>query len=429
MERPESPALYTLFITLRDVNGAVLEVLAPRVGLRTVEVRGGRLLVHGRPVTLRGVNRHEHEPKTGHVVSEAMMRRDIELMKELNFNCVRCSHYPNDERWYELCDELGLYVIDEANIESHGMGFELNRTLAGLPDFHDAHMERVKRVYERDKNHASVIIWSLGNEAGNGAAFREAYGWLKRRDPSRPVQYENARIEPGWSTEQIETIDYNTDIYVPMYPSPAKLEKYAQRAEFDAAAHPLIMCVYSHAMGNSCGGLEQYWDVINAHGVLQGGCIWDWVDQGLLLPPPEDENGFASSSSATARPHFGYGGDFGPKGTPSDEAFCINGLVQPDRLPNPHAYEAKWCQQPIAVKRCKTTTGLETPQRGRHSREHGTRVLVTNRHDFTPITTEHFTFMWLLLLNGDIVGRGEWEPPRCAPHEICRGDHRLVGRC
>jgi len=174
------------------------------------------------------------------VVSDESMLRDVRLMKDLNFNTVRTSHYPNAERWYELCDELGLYVIDEANIESHGMGFEPKHTLAARPDFREAHVERVRRVCERDKNHPSVIVWSLGNEAGNGPAFHAAYAYLKRRDPSRPVQYENARLEPGWSTEQLETIDVGTDLYVPMYPSPAKLELYAQRHELDPRALPLV---------------------------------------------------------------------------------------------------------------------------------------------------------------------------------------------
>lgn len=195
----ETPFLHTLLITLRK-GGVVLEVVRHKVGVRTVEIRQGRLRVNGTTVALRGVNRHEHDPSRGHVISEAAMARDIQLMKDFNFNTVRCSHYPNDERWYALCDRFGLYVIDEANIESHGMGFHADSTLANSPAWLAAHEARVKRMYERDKNFASVIVWSTGNEAGNGRAFYQMYAWLKRVDATRPVQYENAREEPVWDT-------------------------------------------------------------------------------------------------------------------------------------------------------------------------------------------------------------------------------------
>ena len=241
----ETPSLYTLFLTLRDADGSVLEVVQQKVGLRTVAVSGGRLRVNGVAVTLRGVNRHEHEPRAGHVVSVGGMRSDVELIKSLNMNTVRCSHYPNDEAFYSLCDELGLYVVDEANVESHGMGFEPGRTLAADPAFGEATLARVANMAERDKNHASVVLWSLGNEAGNGEAFHRAYAHLKRRDPTRPVQYENARLEPGWSTEGVETIDTNTDLFVPMYPSPLKLERYAQARETYIYIYVCVcVCIY-----------------------------------------------------------------------------------------------------------------------------------------------------------------------------------------
>ncbi|KAL1527440.1 hypothetical protein AB1Y20_016106 [Prymnesium parvum] len=381
----EAPYTYMLLLTLR-VGGEVVEVVRQRVGVRTVEVRQGRLRVNGRVVTIRGVNRHEHDAASGHVVSEASMARDVQLMKEHNFNTVRCSHYPHDERWYELCDRLGLYVIDEANIESHGMGFRADVTLANAAAWLGAHEARVKRMYERDKNHACVIVWSLGNEAGNGLAFYRTYAWLKRIDTSRPVQYENAREEVGWDTERIETIDYNTDIYCPMYPSPAKLERYATSNELVHDARPLIMCEYSHAMGNSCGGLAEYWDVIRKHGVLQGGCIWDWADQGLCLD---------------AGRRFGYGGDFGPAGTPSDEAFCINGLMQPDRMPNPHAWEAKHAQQPVHVE------AEELPTAAPYA-----RLLVTNCYDF--LSLDHLTCSFEVLVDGESVDDGTLALPYCA---------------
>ena len=399
----EQPTLYTLLITLRRHGDpgrraeeeTVVEAIRQRVGLRSVEVRGGRLLVNGVAVTLHGVNRHEHDKDGGHVLSESSMERDVRLMKDFNFNCVRCSHYPCDERFYELCDELGLYVIDEANIESHGMGFGA-RTLAQHADYVDAHLERVRRMCERDKNHASIIIWSLGNEAGNGVAFHQAYMWLKRHEPTRPVQYENARVEPGWSTNDIETIDGDTDLYVPMYPSPAKLEEYARKHELNPRALPLVMCEYSHAMGNSCGGLQQYWDVIRKYGVLQGGCIWDWVDQGLTMP---------LAGGATG---YGYGGDFGPPGTPSDANFCINGLMQPDRQPNPHVWEAKYLQQPVSGELVSVVHGVAT-------------VRLTNRFDFITLDAA-LTASWSLVgdSDGGDAGVGGERPlalPCCAPGE------------
>lgn len=390
----ETPHLYTLLVSLYH-GDEVVEVIRSRVGLRTSEVRGGRLLVNGVAVTLAGVNRHEHDHVHGHVVSVEGMREDIRLMKELNFNTVRCSHYPCDERWYALCDELGLYVIDEANVESHGMGFG-DGTLACSAEYHEAHLDRVTRMCERDKNHSSIIIWSLGNEAGNGPAFHRMYEWLKRREPTRPVQYENARVEPGWSSNNIETIDADTDLYVPMYPSHAKLETYARRYELDPLARPLIMCEYSHAMGNSCGGLKEYWEVIRKYGVLQGGCIWDWVDQGLVLP---SEPGAPPS----ARPKFGYGGDFGPAGTPSDEAFCINGLMQPDRVaPNPHAWEAKHAQQPVAVEAADATALTPTDA----------RLRLHNRFDFLPLDVLSAT--WVTLEDGVRGHSGTLSLPPCA---------------
>jgi beta-galactosidase len=264
----EEPNMYTMLLTLQDEDDD-LEVIRVRVGLRESEVRHGRLLINGREVTLRGVNHHEHDEKLGHVTPLDKMLADVILMKKFNFNAVRLSHYPHDEAFYSLCDELGLYVIDEANIETHGMGFYPSKTLAAQEEWKQAHLDRVQRMFERDKNYACIIIWSLGNEAGNGRSFRHAYAWLKRRDGTRPVQYENARLEPMWDSERLETIDFNTDIYAPMYPTPAKLLAYASAYHLDPSAHPLIMCEYSHAMGNSCGGLKEYWQV--PFGVEGGG--------------------------------------------------------------------------------------------------------------------------------------------------------------
>ena len=314
----ETPNLYTLLLTLADADGGVVEVESARVGFRRVEIKGGRLLVNGRRIVIKGVNRHEHDPATGHVVSEASMRHDIEMMKQFDINAVRTSHYPNDPRWYDLADEYGLYLVDEANIESQGMGYRPDRTLANNPVWLGQHLDRTERMVERDKNHPSVIIWSLGNEAGNGVNFYATYGWIKSRDRSRPVQYERAELE------------WNTDLFVPMYPTFEELVDYAEHHD----DRPLIMCEYAHAMGNSVGNFKDYWDIIHRYDILQGGFIWDWVDQGIL------------TKNAKGRTIFAYGGDFGPPGTPSSSNFCINGVVDPDRRPHPSLWEVKKVYQP-----------------------------------------------------------------------------------
>ncbi len=265
----ETPHLYTLVLTLEDSAGNIAAVSSHKIGFRTVEIRDGQLLVNGKAVYLKGVNRHEHDPETGHTVSRESMLRDIQLMKQFNINAVRTAHYPNDVRWLALCDEYGLYVIDEANIESHGMGYG-RESLAKDPRWKAAHLDRVERMVERDKNHASAIIWSMGNEAGNGVNFEACYAWIKERDPSRPIHYERAELAD------------NTDIYCPMYAPIEHLLNYASKPQ----RRPLILCEYAHAMGNSVGNLQDYWDVIEAHEQLQGGFIWDWVDQGLLADVP-----------------------------------------------------------------------------------------------------------------------------------------------
>ncbi|MCK5651212.1 MAG: beta-galactosidase, partial [Gemmatimonadetes bacterium] len=255
----ETPSLYTLLLTLSDDSGETLEVISTRVGFRTVEIKDGFLQVNGVPVTIKGVNRHEHDPNTGHVLSRELMRQDVALMKAANINAVRTSHYPEDPYFYELADEYGLYVVDEANIESHGMGYDPDITLGNNPEWMNAHLDRTIRMMERDKNHPSVIIWSLGNEAGNGINFHATYEWLKERDPTRPVQYERALQ------------DWNTDIYVPMYSRFQHLIEYAE----SFPERPLILCEYAHAMGNSVGNFADYWAIIDRYPSLQGGFIWD----------------------------------------------------------------------------------------------------------------------------------------------------------
>jgi len=309
----ETPELYILTLTLLDQNGKCIESLSNRIGFRTSEIKNGLLLINGVAVKLKGVNRHEFDPVKGHVISRELMLQDVTLMKQNNINAVRTCHYPNDPYWYELCDEYGLYVIDEANIESHGMGYDLDRTLGNNPVWENAHIDRTRRMVERDKNHPSVIIWSLGNEAGNGCNFYATYKWIKNRDLSRPVQYERAGRE------------WNTDIYCPMYESVNSILEYASKKQ----DKPLIQCEYAHAMGNSTGNLIDYWDAIDNNEQLQGGFIWDWVDQGL------------QKFDSAGRKFWAFGGDYGPKNVPSDGNFCTNGLVFPDRVPHPGLSEVK----------------------------------------------------------------------------------------
>lgn len=316
----ENPHLEKMLIFLSDSNNKHIDNACAYVGFRNVRIENGQLQVNGVPVTIRGVNRHEHDPKTGHVVSEKRMEQDILLMKANNINTVRTSHYPNAPEFYNLCDKYGLYVIDEANAESHAQGYG-EKSLAKRTDFKRATVARTRNMFERDKNHPCIISWSLGNESGNGVCYEAAYDWLKAEDTTRPIQYERALY------------DRNTDIVTIMYPSADYLAKYAQKKQ----ERPFIMCEYAHAMGNSCGGLQNYWDTIYKYPQLQGGCIWDWVDQGLL------------TKDAQGREFFAYGGDFG-ENMPSDGNFCINGLVDPDRQPHPQLAEVRKVYQPVTIE-------------------------------------------------------------------------------
>ena len=317
----EIPSLYRLQITLLSDKNEQIEVINKKIGFRNVEIKNGQLLVNGKPVYIKGVNRHETDPYNNQVISHARMLQDITEMKKMNINAVRDCHYPDDVYWYDLCNEYGLYMVDEANIESHGMGYNIDRTLANDPVWELAHLTRMKRMVLRDKNHPCIIMWSMGNEAGNGHNFYEGYHLIKGMDPARPIHYERAEL------------DWNTDVFCPMYPDPAFLEKYGK----SNPSRPLIMCEYAHAMGNSVGNFKEYWEVIESYPSLQGGFIWDWVDQGMELI----KNG---------KKVWGYGGDWGPEGTPSDNNFMCNGLVAPDRVWNPHAYEVKRIYQSIKFK-------------------------------------------------------------------------------
>jgi beta-galactosidase len=366
----ETPDLYTLVISVYNEKRVIEESVSCKVGFRTSEIKNGQLLVNGVPILIKGVNRHEHDPVKAHVISEESMLEDISLMKQFNINTVRTSHYPNDPRWYELCDQYGLYVINEANIESHGMGYRVDRTLGNNPKFMKAHLARVEAMVERDKNHPSVIIWSMGNEAGDGVNFDACYDWIKQRDPSRPVHYERAEL------------GRNTDIYCPMYPDVQHLVDYASKQQ----EKPLIMCEYAHAMGNSTGNLKEYWNVIEKHPQLQGGSIWDWVDQGI------------QQKDALGRAYFAYGGDFGPEGTPSDSNFCINGLVSPDRTPHPALYEVKKVYQYIDIVVVDAELGI---------------VVVKNKHDF--ISANNYDIIWNLKGDNQLLASGTIGQQEIAP--------------
>ena len=355
----EQPNLYTLVLSLKDNQGKVLEYESARVGFRKSEIKNGQLLVNGKPILIKGVNRHEHDPITAQYITEESMVRDIKLMKQYNINTVRTCHYPNNTRWYELCSEYGLYVIDEANVESHGIGYDPAKTLGNNPEWLPAHLERNQRMVERDKNNPCIIIWSMGNEAGDGSNFENVSAWIHMRDPSRPVQYEQAKTKP------------HTDIVCPMYATIEHLEKYAS----EKRDRPLIMCEYAHSMGNSTGNLQDYWDVIESHDQLQGACIWDWVDQGLLK---ETKDG---------RKFFAYGGDYNEPLT--DGNFCINGLVLPDRSITPKTIEVKKVYQNIAFKPVDLQKG-------------GIRIF--NKHFFTDLS--EFELNWQLREDDKIVQEG-----------------------
>lgn len=312
----ETPNLYTLYTTLMD-GKQVAEVVPQRVGFRKVEIKNAQVLVNGQPVLFKGANRHELDPVTGYVVSMDRMLEDIRVMKELNINAVRTCHYPNDPRWYELCDIYGIYMVAEANIESHGMGYG-DKTLAKEPTYEKAHLERNESNIKIYKNHPSIIFWSVGNEAGYGPNFEKAYDLVKAYDPSRPCQYEQA----GQNGK--------TGIFCPMYYDYGGCDKYSQGDN----PRPLIQCEYAHAMGNSMGGFKEYWDMVRKYPKYQGGFIWDFVDQGLRVKNKQGKTIYA------------YGGDFGRYPT-SDHNFNCNGIINPDRKPNPHANEVRYYYQNI----------------------------------------------------------------------------------
>src|SRR4051794_14095741 len=357
----EDPNLYKLLLTVKNVAGATLEVIPQTVGFRKIEIHNGRYLINGKPILIKGVNRHEHDENTAKYVTVESMLRDIRLMKQFNVNAVRTSHYPNSPAWYDLCDRHGIYVMDEANIECHHYGNNTRNRLTNDPEWQTAYLDRVERMVERDKNHPSVVFWSMGNESGDGINSAAAYQWTKKRDPSRPFHYEGSTSHGG----------SNADINSFMYPTPERVKQAAaQRPEM-----PLILCEYSHAMGNSSGGLKEYWDIFYSGTNAQGAFVWDWVDQGIRMPIPGEYK-----SNTTAGTFLAYGGWWEDKtGVRNDNDFNNNGLVAADRTPHPGLYAIKYVYRNLHATAGDLANG---------------RIKVKNWFDFT---------------NAKEIAQGTWE--------------------
>lgn len=389
----ETPYLYKLHLTLLTAEGEVIEQVEQSVGFRSVEIRNGQLLVNGAPVRFRGVNRHEHDPRTARVMSEERMLQDILLMKQANINAVRTSHYPNVSRWYELCDSLGLYVMDEADIEEHG----LRGTLASTPDWHAAFLDRAVRMAERDKNHPSIVMWSMGNESGYGPNFAAISAWLHDFDPTRPVHYEGAQGAGG--EPDPKTVDVISRFYTRVkqeYLNPgiaegedkeraenARWERLLEIAERTNDNRPVMTSEYAHSMGNALGNFKEYWDEIYSNPRMLGGFIWDWVDQGIYKTLPD------------GRIMVAYGGDFGDK--PNLKAFCFNGLLMSDRETTPKYWEVKKVYSPVELR-------VESGE-----------LRVTNRNHHTDLS--QYRCLWTLSIDGKQKDQGEITLPEVAPGE------------
>ncbi len=369
----ETPDLYTLVLTLKNAQGNTTESTSVKIGFRTSEIKDGLFLINGKRVLIKGTDMHEFNPKTGQVIDKELTMLDFKRMKQLNINAIRLSHYPQPDYFYDLADKYGFYLVDEANIESHGIGYDRakGKSLANNLDWTKAHLFRTRNMFERDKNHPSVVIWSLGNEAGNGYNFYETYLLIRSRDKMRPIQYEQAGLE------------WNTDIYCPMYSGIRDIERYAQRYN----DRPLILCEYEHAMGNSEGNMKDYWETIEKYPNLQGGFIWDWVDQGLADKNEKGE-------------FWAYGGDYGPEGTPSDGNFLINGVVFPDRSLKPHSLEVKHVYQNVGFKADDLSSGLFT---------------IENKFRFTNL--KKYAFSYEVTANGNVVKSGKLPVIDVAPEQ------------
>ncbi|MBD3244057.1 MAG: DUF4981 domain-containing protein, partial [Chitinivibrionales bacterium] len=378
----EKPDLYTVVVTLHDPRGKTVEVTSCRVGFRRVEVCDRELRVNGKPVLFSGVNRHDHHDTRGKAVTRESMLADARLMKQFNVNAVRTCHYPNDPEWYDICDEYGLYVIDETNIETHAF----YDRICNDPQWSAAFLDRGMRMVERDKNHPCVIEWSLGNESGYGPNHDAMAGWIRRRDPSRPIHYEGATAATRWAGGH-----HSTDIVCPMYPS---IDAIVQWAKTTRDHRPLIMCEYAHAMGNSSGSLKEYWEAIEKHHGLQGGYIWDWVDQGILKT---DEKG---------RAFWAYGGDFGEE--PHDHNFCINGMIWPDRTPHPAMYELKKLAQPVGVEPIDLKRGT---------------IRIVNKQYFSDL--QWLRGKWEMTVDGSVVLQGRLPSLKVPPGESMKVSLKL----
>lgn len=371
----ESPTLYRLVLSLRTPDGEVVEATGTNVGFREVEIEDGQFLVNGEPVHLRGVNRHDHDDRTGKMVTRADMVEDIKQMKRFNVNAVRSAHYPNNPEWYQLADRYGLYVINEANLETHALG----GSLSNEPTWHSAFMERAVRMVERDKNHPSIVMWSLGNEAGSGPNHAAMAEWIHYADPTRPVHYEGAQY---FRTEDRGVTDPPyVDVMSRMYSTPSQLEELAERHN---DTRPIMLCEYAHSMGNSTGNLEEYWEVIRSQPRIFGAFIWDWIDQGLVKAAPDGEE------------YWAYGGDFGEH--PNAGNFGINGVVFPDRSAQPGLWEVKKVYQPVQIEAEEALAG---------------EVRIKNRFSFTNLSEYEAT--WALLENGTSIQEGSLEDIDVAP--------------
>lgn len=370
----ENPKLYATLVTLKDANGNIIESTICNTGFRKVEIKDGVLMLNGKRLLINGVNIHEHNPATGHVINKELMLKDIWLMKQHNINAVRTSHYPQPTEWYDLCDIHGILLVDEANIEAHGCGTSWHES---YPEFHPSHRaewkgthhDRVRSMVERDKNHPSVIIWSMGNESSDGDVYGEMYEWIHERDKTRPVQ-----LEQGYGGK-------HTDIICPMYSPFSELEQYASRK----LSKPYILCEYAHAMGNSTGNLREFYDIMNRSPHMQGGFIWDWVDQGI------------DAIGRDGRHYWAYGGDFGAWMYTHDENFCCNGMVLPDRTPHPGLMEVKKIYQDIEFEYSEG------------------KIRIYNNFNFTDLAK--YSFRYDIKSEGNIVYQKALESVKCAPGE------------
>ena len=361
----ETPHLYTLLLELKDVKGQTVEATSCKIGFRKIEINDGQFFINGKKVFMKGVNLHEFNTYTGNVVNREVMMRNIRLMKELNINAVRTAHYPQPTLWYKLCDEYGFYVVDEANLESHGLGFGPNN-VSHNPEWNAQHMDRLYRLIERDKNHPSVVTWSLGNEASNGPIYFDMYDWAKERDPSRPTQYEQARKG-----------ERNTDIICPMYPSWENMQRDAKRD----IGRPYILCEYAHAMGNSMGNFQEYWDLMRTSKNMQGGFIWEWYNHGY---PMKDEQG---------RFYWAYGGDLKGYNKMNHGNFCMDGIISPDQEYLPHTHIVKKVYQDILFEEKNLEQGI---------------ITVINDFKFTDLTNQNYTYQWKLLRNGVVFAENSF---------------------